>query len=338
LIRWKVHQYKYGERKMRSPCNAAVKTIVTPRTLNKFRVVWVYPVDITMAEGMFAQPLIRAYLTKHRNPYAIWYKWHKGDMHHINVQLKGNTTWMGLDYSSFDVNVPSWLIRDAFWILRQQLDFSHYELYGTPTDSTSLPKLWNQIVEYFIHTPIKCRDGKIRVKHNGVPSGSYFTNLIDSVCNSIMTHFILLKLGVKYYEHYFMGDDSLIRVQPDVNLEEVSTLAEKYFGAKINPAKSEIGKYVHWLGYKLGPQYPVVDIEKAIAQLLLPSKPDRYETDILVRAKAIFISSFCDPTLREILENQGLLTNIDRKYRTDVIDRLEYLDLPFDTLDVRLLV
>nr|UCS96375.1 MAG: RNA-dependent RNA polymerase [Riboviria sp.] len=332
-IRWNIHKLKYREiKKFRTPCSIAAKTVVALPDKDKFRVIWVYPVDMTIIEGMFAQPLIRAYNSRTRIPYAIWYRWHKRDMHLLNSMLTEGTTWCGLDYSAFDVNVPAWIIRDAFSILKEQLNFKEYEFYGRPTDPETIENLWTEVVKYFINTPAKLKSGKIVVKHSGVPSGSYFTNLIDSVVNSIMIHYILLTLEVRYYDHFFMGDDCLIRIGKEFkDLDAISRIAQGTFGAKINGDKSEIGRYVQWLGYKLGPQFPGIDYDKVMAQLLLPSKRDLYPTDIYVRARAIFISSFCDATLRTIFEEHGLLREV-ASYKSELIDRLNYIKLYYKYL------
>lgn len=120
-----------------------------------------------------------------------------------------------------------------------------------------------------------------------------------------------------------------------------NTLAEiiqQSFGAVINPDKSELGQYVQWLGYRMGPQYPTCNIDKAIAQICKPSKPDWFPHDVLIRAKAVYISTFCDPELRRVLEKYHLLSDIDRTYKSEVIERLEYLNLDITDLTQRLLV
>jgi hypothetical protein len=309
------------------------KTMVTLKP--KFRLIWVYPVDMTISEGVFAQPLLRAYNSLLHTPYALWYRWHKADMQYLNRRLTPTTKWLGVDYSSFDVNVPAWLIRDAFDILREQLDFGEYEYYGKPTDPSTIDRLWKAVIDYFINTPIKMKSGKVVVKHSGVPSGSYFTGMVDSICNSIMTHYLLQRMNIKYFDHFFYGDDGLIRIGSELDLGEYARLAEGTFGAIVNGDKSEIGKYVTWLGYKLGPRYPEVNINKLIAQLLIPSKPDLYHHDIYVRARALAITSFMDPGFVRILEEYGLLTNISRSYRNEAIERLEYLGLDFNRHDIR---
>lgn len=287
---------------------------------------------MTIMEGMFAQPLIHAYNSLRWTPYAIWWRWQKGDMHTLNSK-RGRCKWLGTDYSAFDVNVPPWLIRDAFSILRDNLDFSSYEFYGAPTDPQTILVLWNEVVRYFINTPARLKSGKIVVKHGGVPSGSYFTNMVDSVCNGLISHYLLLSLGINYYEHFFMGDDSIIRVAEDVDLRVYAQLAEEVFGCKINPDKSECDYFVHWLGYRLAQDKPKPDLDKLIAQLLVPSKRDIFEHDIYIRARALWICSFNYPPFRDILLEYDLLTNIKRVYRDDTVERLAYLGLDISSND-----
>jgi len=334
LIRWNIHKIKYGKiNRFKVPCTIASKTVLTPPDKKKFRIIWVYPVDMTIAEGMFAQPLICAYNSLRNHPYAIWFRWHKGDMHQLNSYIEPGTQWLGTDYSAFDVHVPPWLIRDAFSILRQQLDFRQYEYYGAPTDPFTVDRLWNEVIRYFIETPAKLKSGKVVVKKGGVPSGSYFTNLVDSICNAVMTHYILLRLNVRYSKRFFMGDDGLVKIFGPVNMRIFSNIAQEVFGSQINPDKSEVGRYVHWLGYQLSPTKPIPDLERLYAQLYVPSTPDRYEHDILIRARALWITSFNYPPFRDHLLEHNLLTNISRIYNEDSVKKLEYLGLDISSND-----
>lgn len=119
----------------------------------KFRLICVYPAHITFAEVIFAAPLIRAY--KKKDPYALRVQYSKGDMAVLQAQLPHGHTWLGMDWSSFDSSIPAWLVRDAFSILRDQIDFAKYDNRESPTNADTLPRLWRQIINYFINTPVK---------------------------------------------------------------------------------------------------------------------------------------------------------------------------------------
>jgi hypothetical protein len=67
------------------------------------------------------------------------------------------------------------------------------------------------MVNYFINTPFYLPSDQRIKEAGGVPSGTGFTNLIDTVCNAIGTRYMLIHtIGeIPKYDMY-MGDDSLI--------------------------------------------------------------------------------------------------------------------------------
>jgi hypothetical protein len=322
-----VHKLKYNiYPKCYTPCTAAVKTVVS-RT-RKFRTVWAYPAHMTFAEGMFAQPLIWSYEAA-EGPYALWVKFSKGHMKRLMVKRNRHRKWLGVDWSSFDSTIPAWLIRDAFVILRSNLDFSKYREWGSPTDPDTLPRLWKQIVSYFINTPIRFQDGLVWKKRQGIPSGSYFTNLLGSVVNAIVMNYLVDADGSQFY----MGDDSLIELR-DANLSDLALNAEQIFGMTLNVEKSEFGTYVSFLGYKMGVDgTPLAQYEKLVAQLLVPSNPDRSVLDFVSRARALQLSCFgrgCwsfTYQVQVILDDLGLDITPSLWARDEVMVKLEALDL-----------
>jgi hypothetical protein len=293
---------------------------------------------MTFAEGMFAMPLIERYLTL-KGPYGLWINYSRGDMRWIIGHRKhASLKWVGLDWSSFDVYPPPWLIRDAFSILRENLNFNRYQVRGAPTHAESLPRLWKAIVKYFIETPIRLPDGEVLKKRCGIPSGSYFTNLIDSIINCIVCHAVFMELGYGYSQQarWFMGDDGLLLTNSDVNLELVAGKARSMFGFELNLTKSEVGEEVNFLGYRMTKVgYPKAEYDKLMAQLLVPSVPDRSELDFVARAKALQLSCFglgCwDFTLevQRYLEGLDLPANFQPKlhHRDELYQKLEQLDL-----------
>lgn len=59
-------------------------------------------------------------------------------------------------------------------------------------------------------------DGRLWLKRVGVPSGSYYTQIIDSVCNLIVTYYAQLKEYGRIFRTYVLGDDSLFGVPIDL--------------------------------------------------------------------------------------------------------------------------
>jgi len=294
-IKWAVHAMKYGIwPKCRTPCNAVAKTAVHP-TDEKLRLIWVYPAHMTFGEGMFAMPLIHAYKQQQKN-YAIWLRYHCGDMRYMYSVKPPGYTWLAADWSSFYATVPAWLIRDAFAILRENLDFARYQFRGLPTDKESLPRLWKCIINYFINTPIKCPDGKVLVTNAGVPSGSYFTNLIDSLVNCIVVHYLLLTMEMSYSHTAFwvMGDDLLVAISDaKLDLNALAATAKTTFGLELNVEKSEVGEFPNFLGYTMSRNgVPGSNYDRLMAQLCLPSRPDRTLEEFCARIRALQLASF----------------------------------------------
>nr|APG78250.1 RdRp [Hubei partiti-like virus 47] len=287
IIKQYIHNLKYNiYSKCKTPCNAIGKSMVGPKP--KCRLVWCYPAHMTFAEGMFAMPLIRALIAK-RGMYGGWIQYSKGDMR-LLMSRRCRPLWLGADWDAFDSRVPAWLIRHAFNILKEYIDFDHYEEWGSPTHPETLPRLWNRIVHYFINTPYKQPDGVVSVKHQGVPSGSFFTSLIDSITQAIAVHYALDRAP---RDMWVLGDDLLVSVDRSFNVEEFGDLIGKKFGFKLNLDKTEVGSHVSFLGYKMTPEgRPAARYHKLLAQLLLPSAPDQSLMDFVSRGRALQLSCF----------------------------------------------
>jgi len=110
-----------------------------------------------------------------------------------------------LDFSSYDASVPPWLIDDIFTkILWPMLKMPkrHFQYFKTQ---------FNLIKKYFIYTPFLMKDNLV-VKTGGVPSGSYGTNLIDSIARCIVQRVVhkRMQLSDCVSAEKYMGDDSLV--------------------------------------------------------------------------------------------------------------------------------
>jgi hypothetical protein len=135
--------------------------------------------------------------------------------------------WWSIDYSKYDMTISSWLIEDAFDVLKTAFSY---------VDDDE----WNLMVHDFIHKDFVINEGVVHAD-KGVPSGSMFTQIIDSLVNFIMVNTYFKSINRKS-KMMIMGDDNIIF--HDEELESVSDLASyirKNFGIEVNADKSLIG-------------------------------------------------------------------------------------------------
>jgi hypothetical protein len=128
-------------------------------------------------------------------PIAYGIEMATGGMAYINDMCQSHIgkKYIMTDYRQFDKTPPAWLIRDAFSIVFDSLDLKHVEdSEGEvwPVNEVRTQRRIKKLVSYFINTPIRLASGERFRKRGGVPSGSTFTNIIDTIINCIVTRFV----------------------------------------------------------------------------------------------------------------------------------------------------
>lgn len=144
------------------------------------------------------------------------------------VQKKGNY-WYSIDYSHFDASIPGWLIRDAFSLLKTCFSRSLDE------------ELWNVLVHDFVNKAMVKPNGDVVIAHDGIPSGSMFTQIIGSLCNYIMIVTYMMSQGIHWFDTITMGDDNLLGVSEKIDLKHLAQYMYNMFGAEINVSKVDMG-------------------------------------------------------------------------------------------------
>jgi hypothetical protein len=150
--------------------------------------------------------------------------------------VKRAGTVVGLDWSRFDATVPRFLIRFAFGIIRRA--------FGSEWKG-----VFDMLEHYFVHTPIVMPDGRVFVKHTGIPSGSRFTALIGSIINWVI---IMAMTDGEARQLHTVGDDSLFALGYPSDkiirmLEDWKAFAAE-LGMTVNADKTEVGGDVKFLG------------------------------------------------------------------------------------------
>nr|QZZ63396.1 hypothetical protein [Leuven Partiti-like virus 2] len=284
------HIIKRGDKMHPPDCCAYVRSHVTDIGESKIRAVWGYPATLTLGEAVFAIPLIDAY-RKCGTPIAYGYETALGGMKKLYKEAHGKY-FVAIDFSSFDKNVPKYLIDVAFDIFLRNLDLSYYRDHGVAS-ADRMQIMYNYIRNYFINTPIRLCNGERYKKTSGVASGSYFTQLVDSVVNYILITWLTLKCKASIDWIKVMGDDSIFGTDTLIDLDDFQDLAH-LLGMEINIKKSAVSKYLSnltFLGYQINDGIPSRPLETWMASLLYPEHPDRNWDDVASRALGLLYAN-----------------------------------------------
>lgn len=200
----------------------------------KIRNVWGKAFENIILEGMSAYPLIKAYRALGKPmPLGVNYFKRLPSMIH-NTLFDGFNQYygVGIDYKSFDSSIQPWLITASFDILEKNLIFPDYESR----------RAFDYTKHFFIHTPVVMPDGRLWYKHLGVPSGSYYTQLIDSIANHIVTTYAQLSHYGSAFKTYVLGDDSLFGVPIEFGLPSIDYFRQPALklGLTIHPEKGVV--------------------------------------------------------------------------------------------------
>jgi len=227
------HDRSYGAQAIEdsTPDVAFTRTQLSQlKVKSKIRNVWGEAFHYVLLEGLFADPLIEAFI-KMDTFYFI------GKNPLLSVPKVINELFSAYDYiymfdwSGFDSSVQEWELRFAFLCLEQMLTFP----------SNVEAQIWRFLIELFIYRKIASPEGVLYVKTHGIPSGSCFTNIIGSIVNYIRIQYMFKRLTNRFAEVRTHGDDSLAAVNTDqfVPLDKFALICEP-LGWKININKSRM--------------------------------------------------------------------------------------------------
>lgn len=246
------------------PCVAA-RRIQHGATGPKVRLVWSYPLSMTMIEATFAAPLIKHFLIKQS---AMAFGLHRFELAGRLVKVSNASNRLCLDYSSFDSSLVPRMINMAFNVIATYFNFDEDDI---------LRKVWDLIVRYFIHTPIVMPDSNIYVKHKGVPSGSYFTQIIDSICNYFILMYLSIEMDFTYIKGSVnvLGDDSAGGISKGISLTKARTVLSD-LGITLNVEKSSLthfGEVYDFLGHGWELGLVTREPEETAKRLAFPERP-----------------------------------------------------------------
>nr|APG78162.1 RdRp [Hubei partiti-like virus 3]APG78255.1 RdRp [Hubei partiti-like virus 3]APG78292.1 RdRp [Hubei partiti-like virus 3] len=266
---------------------------ICTREKNKVRATWGYPLTVFLTEAQYFYPLIQYIKASKSRLMAYGLEMGNGGMQYLDTMVKshkGGNIIIG-DWSRFDKTVPAWLIRDAFRMLSRHIDWTQVETVKSgskwPVKEQASKARWKKIVSYFIDTPIQLSNGERWIKRGGVPSGSCFTNLIDTIVNAIVMRYLVAEqTGELPLDDVYLGDDSVCLTTKPINLEVLSEQAKEQFYMVFNPDKSyqtSNPDNVHFLGYYNSRGDPRKPVDTIIASSIYPERPTRDKFETLTR-------------------------------------------------------
>lgn len=241
----------------------------TGKCKHKLRVVSMIDILVIIAELMFARP-IQDYLAR-----VNYYAGGKSETEISSIITNWRVRFdkfLSIDYSSYDQTISSWLIEDAFEVIKSAFVLNKEQSV-----------LFDVIVHDFIHKDFILSEGVLH-SDKGVPSGSMFTQIIDSIVNVLVVRTFFNSIKAKA-EMIVMGDDNAIFTSADIDIEELASYLSKNFGLIVktddksnqgNTKKDDVkflSRYWRWDGQWRHPN-------QLISRMLYPERVRNYENEV----------------------------------------------------------
>lgn len=259
----------------------------------KVRTMYPYPGVIILLEDCFIMPFV-AHFMSIQTFYVIGLSgWDIGQL--IRRKFKSKIGILrGTDISAFDQSVQNEVTILAFAILRSQLSL---------TKEQSV--VFDSIVKYFCTSIMVSRskgsEAYAFVKTHGVPSGSGFTNMIDSIVQAICVEYAF---SGALEDSLICGDDNLF-FAGKMDYAKYCKVFGEVFNLTIDPIKSMVfDKWddVYFLGFRWKQGIRMVSPRLCINQVLwhtdFITDLDKYERE-LARGASVLLNGMNGRSLFE---------------------------------------
>lgn len=234
---------------------------------HKTRLVLIVDLPIILLELRFAKPI---------QDWMAGKRWYAGGKDLatqvasiVSTMRMNHGHWVSLDFSSFDASISAWLIRDAFEIIRAAFPAL------IPDDE----KLYMAMVDHFIEKDILISEDEVVHVRRGVPSGSMWTQIVDSVVNLLVINTYFFSKGIEG-EEIVMGDDNLAFTDEKVDVKDLASYVGKNFGMSINPEKTIYGTSAdnpHFLSREWWAEGQYREPHQTVARMLYPERRRIYD-------------------------------------------------------------
>jgi hypothetical protein len=257
------------------PCLAGCRT----QAGKTGRLVWMYPYVMTLIEGCLARPLINHFLSAQSSTMAFGMRSSCMGAG-MRAAASHNDYYVSMDASKFDTTISAGMIKSAFAALRTWFDPRDEVGFGH-----TVMECFDIIEDYFIHTPIvmPSTSGPLLYsgKKHGVPSGSYYTQLVDSFVNTAMVGALdrRFHLGIRREEVWVLGDDMLFFIRKAPQIQSYANFLQTKFGMNMNAKKSKSGSVnegIHFLGRTWYNGLPYREFEEVVQRSVAPESYRKY--------------------------------------------------------------
>lgn len=265
---------------VRGACPPPVTIFHRGKNTDVARPVFAFPFEWHLVEGKFFYPL-QDLIVGANTPYFVG-KSSCATAGKLN-EISASPFVMEMDYSGFDGSLSGLLIASSFRILKKNLILSDNQ-----------DDLWERVSSYFVTSPFLAPDARVYFgRRHGVPSGSMFTQLIDTICNAIIIEYISIRLNYSLGMYICVGDDSVTSFDDRPDLQDVHRTA-KEIGITVSLDKTTVHDTseefnIHFLGHYWDKGYPTRPIEETLVRLLAPERIRReyFSKDEAVRLTAL---------------------------------------------------
>jgi len=212
--------------------------------------------EITLLEMYFGIDIV--YFFMRNNELPIKNGSTQKELHEFLMREKRNKNCAAGDFSKYDTTIPKHLLYWSFHVIKSMLKLSDYD-----------SRLFDILAAYIVEAGIYHPDTGYVFRERGIISGSFFTNLIDSLTNWYIMEYITTQCCSQpnFVSYSVSGDDSVFFYN-QLNLSRLSNRAHYYFGMKLNfPDKHIFDKssmHAHFLGSVFTPRGPIRDIRKMV--------------------------------------------------------------------------
>ena len=261
----------------------------------KVRIVFGEAFHNILIEGLSAAPLLAAF--KSADTFYVTGKDPTIFVPKLLFNLGLDQGWfICLDWKAFDATVQLWEIDHAFNCLKGLLNFP----------SLLTERAFEYARESFKQRKLAAPDGTLWMRTSGIPSGSYFTNIIGSIINYTRIKYLCNREGLVVRNCYVQGDDSItwLTSSPRPDIYRLAEIGEP-FGWRINLMKTLItdsSQEVTFLGRSQIHQFNIRERLKVLRLMCFPEYEVQNPAISTARVRAIARDAgFRDPLYNKIL-------------------------------------